>query len=162
MYSLNTTHPQGRKFRDDSLLVRGVYWELPLTGVQALQLQANELTVTGDTISRRGVDTLCEISRTIPRELVVVHLRLDTSRVWSESDVISCDSSNFTHCFREFYNNHTGERFSYEIPFRSYYQIRHVYLGQADTAVVALAFGKRDQDEKKWMGYLLVTKRHPK
>ena len=165
MQPLITTQERNRTPPQDSLSLRGVYWELPVTGVEALQLHGDTLTVTGDTVSASGADTTCEVSRRIPREILPAQLLLDTSRdwharAWHQTDLIACDSPHFTHCFREFFNPHTGTRFSYLEPFRSLYELSHTYLGEADTAVIVLAFGKKDQDQRKWMGYILVTRRH--
>jgi hypothetical protein len=161
-HPLNTTRPPRRNIHDDSLLVRGIYWELPLAGVHALILDSNKLKVRGDSISSSGAVSLAEITRTIPSELTATNLKKDSSRVWSQSDLITCYGNNSTHCYRTFERFSTRESFCYEEPFRSSYQISHVYLGQKDTTAIVFAFGKMNQDTTKWMGYILITKRHPK
>lgn len=161
-HPLNTTRPSLRNIHDDSLLVRGIYWELPLAGVHTLVLDSNKLKVTGDSISSSGAVSLAGITRTIPSELTAANLKKDSSRVWFESDLIACFENEFTHCYRTFERFSTGESFCYEEPFRSSYQISHVYLGQKDTTAIVFAFGKMNQDTTKWMGYILITKRHPK
>lgn len=161
MHPLNTTRPSHLNIHDDSLLVRGVYWELPLAGVHTLVLDSNKLEVTGDSGSSSGVVHLAKIIRTIPPELVATKLVKDTSRTWFESDAIPCYGANFTHCYWTFQKISTGQSFCYEEPYRSYYQILHVYLGRQDTSVFTLAFGKMNQDTVKWMGYIIVTRRYP-
>jgi hypothetical protein len=158
---LNTKRPPHLNIHDDSLLVRGIFWELPLAGVQTLVLDSNKLEVIGDSISSSGAVGLCEITKIIPSELTATKLEKDTSRAWFESDAISCYGNNFTHCYRTIHKFSTGESFCYEEPFRSFYQIGHTYLGQRDTTVMVFAFGKMNQDTTKWMGYILITKRHP-
>jgi hypothetical protein len=157
---LNTRRPPHFNIHDDSLLVRGVYWELPLAGVHTLVLDCNKLEVTGDSISYSGAVCLSKITEIIPPELTATKLEMDTSGTWFESDVILC-LGNDSHCYRTYDRFTTRESFCYEEPFRSLYQIEHTYRGQGDTTVIVFAFGKMNQDIAKWMGYLLITKRHP-
>ena len=161
MHTLNTIHPPRLNIHDDSLLVRGVYWELPLAGVHTLNLDSNKLEVIGDSVSPSGVVHLTKIIHKIPHELVATKLVSDTSGVWFESDAISCYGGNFLHCYWTFYKFSSGQSFCYEEPSRSYYQILHLYLGRQDTAVFTMAFGKMNQDTTKWMGYIIVTRRYP-
>jgi hypothetical protein len=157
---LNTKTPAHLNIHDDSLLVRGVYWELALAGVHSLFVDSNTLTVTGDSVSSSGDVVLSTIVRTIPSALTATRLVPDTSRDWFESDALSC-FGNPRHCFRSFYRWRTHDSFCFEEPFHSYYQIRHTYRGQGDTTVMVFAFGKMNQDSAKWMGYILITNRHP-
>jgi hypothetical protein len=134
-----------------SFHVKGIYWELPLEGVIKLSLKSNKLTVSGycDSIH------VCNIVRTIPPELEVKKLFLDNHPGWFESDVIVYESNLYK---RTYINSHTNDRFSYKIPFKSYYQIQHFYRARGDTSVIVVAFGKMNQDLHKWMGYILITK----
>lgn len=161
MHHLTSEPPVHGKASHSSLLVRGVYWKLPLAGVHTLVLDSNRLVVTGDYLTSSGSVQLGKVIRIIPHDLVAVRLVKDTTGVWFESDAVSCYGANFTHCYWKFDKFSTGQSFSFEEPFHSLYQILHVYLGRKDTAVFTMASGKMGQDRIKWMGYILVTNRCP-
>ncbi len=153
--SLYQSHPLD--IRNATLSVRGVYWEIPLAGVDSLVLESNELTAKGPCDTTSAEVRRCQVTRLVPPELVVGNLVQVHQSPWKESDVLDADSINGTW-YMSFRNTSTGDRFSFGDPFHSYYQIIHEYHAVADTVVFAFAFGKVRQDAKKWMGYILVTK----
>ncbi len=153
--SLYQSHPL--EIRNATLSVRGLYWDLPLAGVDSLFLRINELTAKGPCDTTSGEVPRCQVTRLIPPELAVSNLVQVHQSPWRESHLLDADSINGTW-YISFRNTRTGDRFAFGDPFHSYYQIVHEYHGQADTVVFAFAFGKARQDVKKWMGYILITK----
>ena len=148
---MSENSPQNLQIESSVFHVKGVYWELPLAGVQNLSLDSNKLSVTGycDSVN------ICSITKTIPPGLAVKNLYLDNHPDWYESDVVIQDSNFYK---RTYFNRRSEARFSYKIPFNSFYRIQHVYHSKGDTTIIVFAFGKMKQDVHKWMGYIFITK----
>ena len=162
--SSNYLYPQGSLYsphplhvKNASVSVQGVYWQLPLAGVDSITLNSDKLTVKGHCESTAGKFNPCEVTRTIPSELAVTKIVPDTQSAWLDSGVIMRNIDG-TEWYRSFTKPSTGDRFSYEDPFHRTYQIGHGYKGQGDTVIIVLAFGKMKQDAKTWMEYILITK----
>ena len=143
-----------------SVSVHGIYYQLPLAGVDSVSLESDQLRVIGRFLPPLNVIGSRHIARQIPQRMVVSHLTLDDSSVWHETDMVirNLDESR-DYWKRSFLNMRTGDRFWYGDPFLSWFQVGHVYRGQKDTSVIVFAFGKMGQDAKTWMGCILITNR---
>ena len=149
--------PQPLELKSDSLHVHGIYWKLPFAGVHSLTLASSKLTVSGEYLPFLPFHSMRWLSQSIPPSLRANGLRPDNGwTTWSESDVrVSTAGKN--GFWRSIMNLQTGERFSYAIPFKDYYEILKFYHGSKDTSVAIFAFGKRGQDQQSLMGYILIT-----
>lgn len=153
--------PQPLELKSDSLHVLGVYWKLPLAGVHSLTLASNKLTVSGEYLPFLPFHSMRWVRQSIPPSLRANGLRPDNGwTTWSESDLIVSTAGKNVF-WRSIMNLQTGQRFSYGIPFKDYYEILKFYHGSRDTSVAIFAFGKRGQDQKSIMGYILITKKVP-
>lgn len=153
--------PQPLELKSDSLHVQGVYWKLPFAGVHSLTLASIKLTVSGKYLPFLPFHRMRWLSQSIPPPLRANGLSPDNGwTTWSESDLIvrTAGRNVFGRSIR---NLQTGQRFSYAIPFKDYYEILKFYHGSGDTSVAIFAFGKRGQDQQSLMGYILITKKAP-
>ncbi len=148
--------PHALHVTSSSYSVRGVYYVLPLSGVDSISLDSRELKVKGEPASWCSFLGLREISRTLPTDLAPSNVMPEGQTKWWQSDVIMWNGGD--EWTRTFVNRQTLERFSLGDPFNSAYQIRKQYHGGPDTSIMVFAFGKKGQDPTTWMGYILITK----
>ncbi len=152
----STDQPRQLVIRKANVPVRGVYWELPLAGVDSVWLESNKVNVLGPCDPSPGITTRCRVSRTIPINLRASNLVQVSKLSWLEEDIVlftkgdSVSEKSVVHWG-------AGHSFRYGDPFDSAYRIALQYDGIADTAVLVYAFGKKGQDVHKWMTYILLT-----
>jgi hypothetical protein len=143
-----------------SLNVQGIYYVLPLSGVDSVSLDSGELKVKGYYAPMSRFVGPREIRRKVPEGMIAANVIPDSLPVWRESDMIVRNlDERPLEWKRTFINTRTGARFSYGDPFNSAYGIGRTYHGEGDTTVVVFAFGKMNQDTKIWMGYVMITSR---
>jgi hypothetical protein len=161
MYSeILSFSPRPLDTESDSLDVCGVYWKLPLASVDTLTLLTNRLTVKGKYLPFLGGSLgLRRITRTIPPGLDATKLYPDSGwTTWYGGDVIRHFIGRNVFWW-SIMNLHTGQQFSYAIPFKASCQILRFYHGSGDTSVAIFGFGRTSQDEQSLMGYVLITNR---
>ena len=149
--------PHPLVIRKATLTVRGVYWHLPLAGIDSLELRSDTIIVKGPCSESPLDSSRCAITRTVPSDLIAGNLVQVFNLPWHEADYSSSTVGDSVW-ERPIFNIKTNDRFSFGDPFNSHYQLAHEYQGLADTVVFVYAFGKKGQDAQKWMTYILVTK----
>ena len=151
-----STHPLATE--SNTLNVNGVYWKIPLASVDSVSLRSGELIVRGRYFRFLGAYSARKITRAIPATLDAASLQPDNGwTIWQQSDAMHYIIGQ--SIWRTIFNLHTGQKFSYALPFVDYFEILRFYHGRGDTSVAVFAFGKSGQDEQSLMGYILITSR---